>query len=81
MTSSHHDATTNRDGNLPRGTLRGYLVRHRLALLSSFGSSRCFRCCPEPELANGRGVTPYPGISAVHGDDVHVHEARDSRVK
>ena len=32
MTSSHHDATTNRDGNLPRGTLRGYLVRYRLAL-------------------------------------------------
>ena len=32
MTSSHHDATTNRDRNLPRGTLRGYFVRYRLAL-------------------------------------------------
>jgi hypothetical protein len=32
MALSHHDATTDRVGNLPRGTLRGYFVRYRLAL-------------------------------------------------
>ena len=32
MALIHHDATTDRVGNLPRGTLRGYFVRYRLAL-------------------------------------------------
>src|SRR5260370_25061342 len=32
MALSHHDATTGRNGNTPRGTLRGYFVRYRLAL-------------------------------------------------
>jgi len=32
MVLSHHDATTNSDGRPPRGTLRSYFVRYRLAL-------------------------------------------------
>jgi hypothetical protein len=32
MALSDHDATTDSDGNPQRGTLRGYLVRYRLAL-------------------------------------------------
>jgi hypothetical protein len=32
MALSHHDATIDRSGNPPRGTLRGYFVRYRLAL-------------------------------------------------
>ncbi len=32
MALSHHDATTDSHGNPPRGTLRGYFVRYRLAL-------------------------------------------------
>ena len=32
MVLSHHDATSNSDGRPPRGTLRSYFVRYRLAL-------------------------------------------------
>jgi len=32
MALSHYNATTDSHGNLPRGTLRGYFVRYRLAL-------------------------------------------------
>src|SRR5713101_3792297 len=32
MVLSHHDAATNSDGRPPRGTLRSYFVRYRLAL-------------------------------------------------
>ncbi len=32
MALSHHDATTDRHGNVPRATLRDYFVRHSLAL-------------------------------------------------
>src|ERR1700716_1045208 len=31
MVLSHHDTTTNSDGRPPRGTLRSYFVRYRLA--------------------------------------------------
>jgi hypothetical protein len=39
MTSSHHDATIDRSGNPPRGTLRGYFVRYRLALYVLSGAA------------------------------------------
>lgn len=32
MALSNHNTTTDSDGNPPRNTLKGYLVRHRLAL-------------------------------------------------
>ena len=32
MALSHHDATNDNGANPPRGTLRSYFVRHRLAL-------------------------------------------------
>src|SRR6266849_8569840 len=38
MALSHHDATTDSDGNPPRGTLRDYVVRYRLALYLSSGA-------------------------------------------
>jgi hypothetical protein len=32
MALNHHDTTAGRDGNPPRGTLRDYFARYRLAL-------------------------------------------------
>lgn len=32
MALSHHDTSTDSDGNPPRSTLKGYLARYRLAL-------------------------------------------------
>jgi len=39
MALSHHDATIDRSGNPPRGTLRGYFVRYRLALYLLSGAA------------------------------------------
>src|ERR1700730_3473355 len=46
--------------------------------VSFLGSSRCFRCCPELELADGRRVTSRRGSAAVRADDVRLHQTRDS---
>src|SRR6266436_3217075 len=48
--------------------------------VSFLGSSRCARCCPELELANGRRVTSHRGSAAVRIDDVPVCEAPAARV-
>jgi hypothetical protein len=81
MALIHYDATTDRGGTSLLDTLRGYFVRYRLALYSLLGSSRCFRCCPELELANGRRVISRRGSPTVRVDDVQVHETRDSQVR
>jgi len=62
-------------------TLSGYFVRYRLAPVSSIGSSGCFGCCPELELAYGRRVISRRGSSAVRVDDVQMRATRDSRVR
>ena len=36
----------------------------------------CRRSCAELELVSSSGITSSRGTSAVHDDDVHVHEAR-----
>jgi hypothetical protein len=38
MALTHHDAAADRHGNPPRGTLRDYVVRNRLALYLSSGA-------------------------------------------
>jgi len=81
MALSHHDATTDRYANPTRGTLRDYFVRYRWALYPFLGSSYCFRCYPELELAKGCRVTPHRGIAALHVNDVHVHETREEITK
>ena len=52
-----------------------------LSVVSFFGSSRCFRCRSELELAKGCRVTSHRGIAAVHADDVHVYGTRNRMIK
>src|SRR5713101_8603235 len=66
-------STTQRSGEL----LRSVSVRP----IFPFGRGNCRWCRTELALAGSSGVTPYPGVSTLHGDDVQVHEARDSNAE
>ncbi len=46
-----------------------------------FRRGNCRWCRTELALAGSSGVTPYPVVSTLHGDDVQVHEARDSNAE
>ena len=81
MALSFRDITVGGDRNSLLDTLRGYFVRYRPGAVSFLGSSRCARCCPELELADGRRVTSHRGSPAVRVDDVQVHETRDSQIR
>ena len=80
MALINYDATIDSGGKSLLDTLRGYRsVPH--SAISLLGSSRCFGCCPELELANGRRVISRRGSPTVRVDDVQVHETRDSQVR
>jgi hypothetical protein len=77
MVLSHHDATTNSDGRPPRGTLRSYFVRYRLALYLFSGAVVASGVVLNWNWLRAARVTSHRGISAVHADDVHVHGTRN----
>ena len=73
MALSNHNTTTDSDGNPPRNTLKGYLVRYRLALYLFSGAVVVSGVILSWNWLTAAGL--LPGISSLHVDDVHVHEA------
>jgi hypothetical protein len=67
-----HKATTADAAGLFLNSVTRYFARHRLVLYLLLGAG----IVAALELAGRSGIASPRGVSAVHDDDVHVHEAR-----
>ena len=76
MTTLHQNATTHGSGDRPRHSSE--LFRSlSLRAVFAFGRGNCRCSYVQRELDGSSETTPHHGVSALHRDDVHVHEARN----